>query len=69
MTWWRRWGRRGRTSAATAQAREQLAQAQADLAAARADNDPVDQVAARLAELRHRNRFGPMITEALRGSR
>lgn len=67
MAIWRR--RRREPSAETVEAAEQLAVAQEDLAAARADDDPVDAVAEQLRELRRRNHFGPMITRALRGSR
>lgn len=67
MAIWRR--RRRGPSPETVQAAERLAVAQEDLAAARADDDPVDEVARKLRELRRRNHFGPMITEALRGSR
>ncbi|WP_436970739.1 DUF7620 family protein [Micromonospora rifamycinica] len=63
------WRRKRRPSPETEQARERLAVAEADLEAARADDDPVDEVARKLRELRHRNHFGPMITSALRGSK
>lgn len=64
---WRRKGRR--PSPATVEAREQLECARRDLAAAQADDDPVDRVAERLDRLRRRNHLGPMIIDALRGSR
>lgn len=63
------WRRKRKPSPETQRARERLAVAEADLEAARADDDPVDEVAAKLRELRRRNHFGPMINEALRGSR
>lgn len=66
MTWLRR---RRRTSPETAEARRRLEAAHEDLAAARADDDPVDQVAEQLRRLRSRNHFGPMIGDALKGSR
>ncbi|QLQ38003.1 DUF7620 family protein [Micromonospora robiginosa] len=65
---WRR-KRRPKPSPETTEARTLLERAQADLAAARADDDQVDAAARRLAEIRRRNHFGPMITDALRGSR
>ncbi|MEW2442776.1 DUF7620 family protein [Micromonospora marina] len=64
---WRR--KRKRPSPETTEARTLLERAREDLAAARADDDQVDAAARRLAELRRRNHFGPMITDALRGSR
>ena len=66
MTWWRR---RRAPSPETEAARHQAAAAELSLERARADDAPVDEVAARLTELRRRNHFGPMITNALRGSR
>lgn len=66
MTWWRR---RRWTSPETEQARERMEAAQRDLATARADDEPVDAVAAELRSLRNRNHFGPLINRALRGSR
>ncbi|MCX5066891.1 hypothetical protein OOJ91_13650 [Micromonospora lupini] len=66
MTWWRR--RRG-PSPETEAARDRAADAERSLQRARADDDTVDAVAAKLVELRRRNHFGPMITSALRGSR
>lgn len=66
MIWPRR---RRRPSDETAEARRQLEQARQDLAAARADDEPVDEVAAKLRELGRRNHFGPMINDALRGAR
>lgn len=65
MIWWRR----KRPSAETDAARRQLEAARQDLEAARADDDRVDETARRLRELAGRNHFGPMITDALRGSR
>lgn len=65
---WRR-KRKGAASPETVEARERLEVAQEELAAAVADDDPVDEVARKLIELRRRNHFGPMITKALRGSR
>lgn len=67
MAIWRR--RRREPSPETVEAAEQLAVAQEDLAAARAEDGRVDAVAQQLRELRTRNHFGPMITRALRGSR
>lgn len=69
MTWLRRRRPAQAETAETVAAREQLKTAHQELAAARADDDPVDQVAAKLRKLRNRNHFGPMITQALRGSR
>lgn len=63
------WRRKRKPSADAQQAREQLAVAREELAAAVADDEPVDEVARKLRELRRKNHFGPMITEALRGSR
>lgn len=63
------WRRKRSPSPEVERAREQLAVAQEDLAAARADDTPVDEVTRKLHELRRRNHFGPMITEALRGSK
>ncbi|MER7164485.1 hypothetical protein ABT336_00180 [Micromonospora sp. NPDC000207] len=65
--WWSR--RRQGPSPETIAARRRLEQARADLAAAEADNDAVDQVVERVDELRRRNHFGPTISKALRGSR
>lgn len=64
---WRR--KRRRTSPEAEKARELLEVAREDLAAARADDDQVDEVARKLRELRRKNHFGPMISNALRGSR
>ncbi|MFG1776603.1 hypothetical protein ACGFIG_09260 [Micromonospora sp. NPDC049048] len=64
---WRR--RRRSASPETVEARERLEAAQEELAAAVADDEPVDEIARKLRELRRKNHFGPMITEALRGSR
>jgi hypothetical protein len=63
------WRRKRKPSPEAQEAREQLAVAKAELRAARADDEPVDEVAQKLTELRRRNHFGPMITQALRGSR
>ncbi len=63
------WRRKRKPSPEVEQARERLAVAQEELEAARADDDPVDEVARKLHELRRRNHFGPMITQALRGSK
>jgi hypothetical protein len=46
-----------------------LEAAREDLAAAKADDPAVDKVARQLQELRNRNHFGPMITQALRGQK
>jgi hypothetical protein len=46
-----------------------LEAAREDLAAAKADDPAVDKVARQLQELRSRNHFGPMITQALRGQK
>ncbi|WP_422744373.1 DUF7620 family protein [Micromonospora sp. WMMD754] len=46
-----------------------LERAKEQLEEARADDAPVNEAARKLTELRRRNHFGPMITEALRGSR
>lgn len=66
MTWRRR---KREPSPETVRAAEQADAARQDLAAARADDDQVNQVAQRLRELRRKNHFGPMISDALRGSR
>jgi hypothetical protein len=66
MIWWRR---RRPTSPETAAARRRLEKAHQDLAAARADDAPVDEVAGKLQKFRSRNHFGPMITQALRGQK
>ncbi len=66
MIWWRR---RRQPSPETEAARDLAADAERSLERARADDDTVDAVAARLSELRERNHFGPMITNALRGSK
>lgn len=63
------WRRKRKPSPETHAARRRLEDAREQLAAARADDEPVDQVARSLRELGRRNHFGPMITEALRGSR
>ena len=63
------WRRKRTPSPETADARRRLERARKQLADARADDAPVDQVARSLQELGNRNHFGPMITEALRGSR
>lgn len=64
------WPRRRRGPCPDAQrAREDLDQARAELEAARADADEVDRVVEQLTELTRRNHFGPMIQQALRGSR
>lgn len=65
---WRR-KRERPASPETVEARERLETAQEELAAAVADDDQVDEVARQLRELRRKNHFGPMITEALKGSR
>ncbi|MFI6228869.1 hypothetical protein ACIBCR_16320 [Micromonospora echinospora] len=65
---WRRKRKRA-ASPETVEARERLEAAQEELAAAVADDGPVDEVARQLVELRRRNHFGPMITRALKGSR
>ena len=64
MTWWRR--RKQGPSPETVAARRQLEQAHEDLAAARADDDRIDQVNALTHQLARRNHLGPMITDALR---
>lgn len=68
MRWWSR-RRRGGPSDETVAARRRLEPAREDLAAAQADNEPVERIAERVDELRRRNHFGPMISQALRGSR
>lgn len=50
-----------------ADARDGLEQARERLAEAHRVGEEVAEVAAELRALRRRNRFGPMITEALRG--
>lgn len=67
MRWWSK--RRRSPSPEALAARRQLEKARRDLAAARADDDPVDEMAARVDELTRRNHFGPMISQALRGAR
>ncbi|KXK63342.1 hypothetical protein AWW66_03245 [Micromonospora rosaria] len=66
MRWWS--SRRRGPSPETIAARRRLEQARADLAAAEADDERVDQVAERVDALRRRNHFGPTISKALRGS-
>jgi hypothetical protein len=64
MRWpWRRHCDR----AAIAEARRELAESQERLAEARRLGVEVTEVADALRELRRRNNFGPMITDALRG--
>jgi hypothetical protein len=65
---WRR-RRDAGPSQETEEARRRLAAARRDLAAARADSEKVDEMAERVNEIRSRNRFGPMLAEALRGAR
>jgi beta-phosphoglucomutase-like phosphatase (HAD superfamily) len=67
MIWRRR--RKRAASPETVEARERLEAAQEELAAAVADDEPVEEVSRKLDALRRRNHFGPMITRALRGSR
>ena len=63
------WRRKRKSSPETHAARRRLEDAREQLAAAKADDEPVNQVARSLQELGNRNHFGPMITQALRGSR
>lgn len=74
MPIWPRRRRRPSRAAVEAQQRleaaeRELAAARRDLEAARDDDDPVAEVAEKMRALTRRNHFGPMITEALRGSR
>ncbi|MEU5668940.1 hypothetical protein ABZ749_00955 [Micromonospora sp. NPDC047753] len=64
---WRR--RRKCPSPEAVEVREGLEKAREDLAAARADDAPVDRVAQQMHDLRRKNHFGPMITDALRGAK
>lgn len=52
-----------------AAARHRVAEAELGLAATRDLGVEVSEVAQRLREIRHRNNFGPMIEQALRGQR
>jgi hypothetical protein len=63
------WRRKRRPSAETSDARRRLEKAREQLDVAKADNDQVDRVTGALAELGRRNHFGPMISQAIRGSR
>ncbi|MCT2279313.1 DUF7620 family protein [Micromonospora chalcea] len=63
------WRRRRKPSPETVATQERLEQALEDLDAARADDETVDQVAEQVDRLFRRNHLGPMITDALRGSR
>lgn len=63
------WHRRQRTpDPAVEEAKRQLAAAQADLEAAKSDDDRVDELAHRMYEIRRQNRFAAMMKQALRGS-
>lgn len=53
----------------TQEAAARLAEAVADRDQALRDDDQVDRVASATERLARRNRLGPMITDALRGSR
>lgn len=61
---WRR--KRRRPSREAVETRRQLERAKKDLAAAIADGETVDEVAAQIERIYLRNHFGPMITELIR---
>lgn len=70
MRWPWQWRRRKHCNGHDVErAKQQLVEARNRLAATQLQGHEVTEVAEALRELRSRNHFGPMITEALRGKR
>jgi hypothetical protein len=69
VSWWRRKPKPDPQSFAIDDAERRLQEAQERLARTQQEGEQVAEVAEQMRALRRRNQFGPMISDALRGSR